>query len=88
MMHATHLEVVPALVYEPIPEYVPMAMNSKEEDPSKEVDPSEGINNPITNWDIDSGSSFYYSDSFVLSNQGNQTRSRGCEFSRGHGYRF
>ena len=88
MMHATHLEVVLALVYELIPEYVPMAMNLEEEDPSEEEDTFEGIDNPVTNWDIYSGSSFYYSDSFVLSNQGNQTRSRGCEFSRGHGYRF
>ena len=53
MMHATHLEVVPALVYEPILEYVPMAMNPEEEDPFEEEDPSEGIDNPITNWDID-----------------------------------
>ena len=74
-MHGTHLEVVFALMYDDIPEYVPMAMNLKEEDPSEEADPSEGKDNAVTNWDIDSGSSFYYSDSSVLFNKGNRTRS-------------
>ena len=49
MMHTSYLEVVPTLVYEPIPMYIPMAMNPEKEDISEEEDPPKGIDDPITN---------------------------------------
>ena len=88
IMHTAHPKVVPTPVYEPIPEYVPMAMDPEDEDPSKEEDPSEGVDDPITNWNIDSKSSFYYSDSSAPSSRGSRisTRGRGC--GRGRRCRF
>ena len=88
MMYTAYPEVVPILVYEPIPKYFPMAMNPKEEDHSEEEDPFEGTDDPIIDWDIDSNSSFYYSNSSAPSSKGCRISSRGCRHGRGHGCRF
>ena len=65
-----------------------MAIDPEEEDPSEEDDPFEGTYDHNTDWDIDSDSSFYYSDSSALSSRGSQINSRGHGRGCGHGRRF
>ena len=86
MMHIAYPQVVPAPVYEPILEYIPMAMDQEKEDPSKEKDPSKGTYGPIIDWDMDSDSSFYYSNSSSPSSRGSRISSQG--HGRGRGCHF